>query len=322
MNKMKALQIVDKEKIEIVILPIPEPGPGQVLVKVSAVTTCPQWDLHIYYGKPMFTHQSAVPFPYPPGQPGHEMTGTVAKLGEGCTRFETGQRVSAWKDPGHLHQGCYAEYVLMDEKYLLAVPENLHFTQVASLELAMCVGASIMKLKPAVGIAGKTCAVNGLGPAGLIALQMLLAEGASRVVGIDPNPERRELARQLGADRAFAPGAKEVVPRGEVGAFDVAVDCVGYAEAVRYIMDHTTEAVALFAVQREDYIFHHKSLTVIGYPGHHREAAEYALGMIIDNKLNLAPLASVQLPLEEYAQAVELLRDQKAVKVCFVPGME
>jgi D-arabinose 1-dehydrogenase-like Zn-dependent alcohol dehydrogenase len=202
MSTMKALQIVDKEITELVRLPIPEPGPGQVLVKVRAVATCPQWDLHIYYGRPMFTHQSSVPFPYPPGQPGHEMTGTVAKLGEGCTQFEPGQSVSAWKDPGHNQPGCYAEYVVIEEKFLLAVPEELHYTQVASLELAMCVGASVMKLKRAAGIEGKLCAVNGLGPAGLIALQMLLAEGASAVVGIDPNPERRQLAQQLGARSA------------------------------------------------------------------------------------------------------------------------
>ncbi|TDF98772.1 zinc-dependent alcohol dehydrogenase [Paenibacillus piri] len=321
LNTMKALQIVGERQAQIVRLPIPEPGPGQVLVKVTAVTTCPQWDLHIYYGKPMFTHQASVPFPYPAGQPGHEMTGTVAKLGDGCSRFRIGQTVSAWKDPGHSEPGCYAEYVLIREPFLLAVPETLHFTQVASLELAMCVGASVMKLKQMTPIAGKECAVNGLGPAGLIALQMLLAEGAARVTGIDPNPERRELAQQLGAERAYAPGAEEIVPRGGEGAFEIAIDCVGYADAVRYIMDHTTETVALFAVQREDYVLNHKSLTVIGYPGHHREAAEYALGLITDGKLKLAPLATVQLPLEQYDRAVELLRSQQAVKVCFVPGM-
>jgi threonine dehydrogenase-like Zn-dependent dehydrogenase len=86
-------------------------------------------------------------------------------------------------------------------------------------------------------------------------------------------------------------------------------------------MDHTAEAVALFAVQRDDYVFNHKSLTIIGYPGHHREAAEYALELITSDRLQLAPLASVELPLEAYQQAVELLRNQKAVKVCFVPGM-
>lgn len=321
MNEMKALQITGKEQASIVRLPIPEPGPGQVLVKVTAVTTCPQWDLHIYYGKPMFAHQTSVPFPYQPGQPGHEMTGTVAKLGEDCTRFELGQSVSAWKDPGHVQPGCYAEYVIIDERFLLAVPRELHYTEVASLELAMCVGASIMKLKPAIGIAGKVSAVNGLGPAGLIALQMLVAEGASRVVGIDPNPARRELALQLGAAEAYAPGAQEIAARGQEGAFDIAIDCVGYPDAVRYIMDHTREAVALFAVQRDDYILRHSGLTVIGYPGHHREAAEYALGLIVDGKLRLAPLASVQLPFERYEQAVELLRKQEAVKVCFVPGM-
>ena len=315
---MRAIQIHAAEQASVVKRPIPEPGPGQVLVKVKAVTTCPQWDLHIYYGKPMFIHQKSVPFPYPPGQPGHEMTGTVERTGEGCT-LKPGQTVSAWKDPGHENPGCYAEYVLMDEKHLILVPPDLHYSKVVSLELTMCVGASIKRMKEMVGIENKKCAVNGLGPAGLIALQMLKAEGASEVVGIDPVPARRALAEQFGAARCYQPEAKEIVPRNREGAFDIAIDCVGYASAVRYIMDHTVEAVALFAVQREDYILHHPRLSVIGYPGHSREAAEYALDLIRNNKLDLAPLISYELPFEDYVKGVELLRKQEAIKICFIP---
>ncbi|TBL72411.1 hypothetical protein EYB31_28935 [Paenibacillus thalictri] len=320
-RQMKALQIISAEKAETVSLPIPEPGPGCVLVKVTAVTTCPQWDLHIYYGRPMFTHQTHVPFPYPPGQPGHEMTGTVAKLGEGCQEFTVGQTVSAWKDPGHMNPGCYAEYVVLEEKHLIAVPADLHYTQLASLELAMCVASSILKLKAVAGIAGKTCAVNGLGPAGLIALQMLAAEGAAQVVGLDPNPRRRATAEQLGLSRSLPSGTDELPLRRTDGAIEVAVDCVGYPDAVRYLMDHTTEAVALFAVQRDDYTLHHPGLTVIGYPGHYREAAEYALQLIIAGKLQLKPLVSAEMSFEQYAEAVELLRSQEAIKVCFVPAL-
>ncbi|MFD0713336.1 zinc-binding dehydrogenase [Paenibacillus sp. GCM10027626] len=321
MNEMmRTVVIQQKEHAEVIEVPVPAPGPGQVLVKVKAVTTCPQWDLHIYYGRPMFIQEGEVPFPYLPGQPGHEMTGTVAAVGNNVSLAE-GAAVCAWRDPGQIAPGCYAEYVLMNESDLIEVPAELHYTQVVSLELAMCVAGTILRLKETVGIAGKRCAVNGLGPAGLIALQMLAAEGAAEVVGIDPLAARRDMALQLGAADVFEAGSERLDLRHVYGgnAPDVSVDCVGYPSAVRYLMDHTKEAVALFAVQRDDYELHHPGLSVIGYPGHFRESAEYALQLIVSGKLDLRPLITAELPLEAYNEAVPMLKEQKAIKICFVP---
>lgn len=320
MNKtMKALQIVRAEHAEWIDAPIPEPGPGEALVRVAEVATCPQWDLHIYYGKPMFAHEQAVPFPYSLGQPGHEMAGIVEKAGPGCT-LKAGRKVAAWRDAGHHRPGCYAQYVVMKEDHLLPIPEELPFRKAVSLELGMCVAASVMKLKQSEGIRGQRCGVNGLGPAGLIAVQMLLAEGAREVIGLDPNPQRRELALKLGASFCCEPDSTEIANRGKPGALDIAIDCVGYPQAVRNIMDRTNKSVALFAVQRDDYTLRHQGLSVIGYPGHFREAAEYALDLVIAGKLDFEPLMSRVLPLAEYSQGVQLLKKQEAIKICFIPG--
>jgi threonine dehydrogenase-like Zn-dependent dehydrogenase len=318
MSLMKTLIIKEPEKAEVVLVPIPEPGQGQVLVKIKAVTTCPQWDLHIYHGKPMFAGQDSVPFPYMPGQPGHEMTGTVVKVGKNV-KMMVGQSICAWRDPGQLNPGCYAEYVLMNEENLIEVPDNLHYTQLASLELAMCLAGTILRLKQTIGIAGKKSGVNGLGPAGLIALQMLKAEGAAEVVAIDPLEKRRTLALALGASKVYEAGSDQLQGRRHPDALDIAIDCVGYPQALRYIMDRTKEAVALFAVQREEYTLYHDGLSIIGYPGHHREAAEYALQLIVAGKLDLRPLITKELPLEAYDEAVQLLKKQEAIKICFVP---
>jgi threonine dehydrogenase-like Zn-dependent dehydrogenase len=181
-----------------------------------------------------------------------------------------------------------------------------------------------MRIRDTVGIAGKRVAVNGLGPAGLIALQMMLAEGAAEVVGVDPNGSRRRLAFDLGASQAVDPGGEgsegsEVLPlRGRDGAVQLSIDCVGYPDAVRFIMDRTNEAVALFAVQRDEYLLFHRGLTVIGYPGHSREAAEYALKLIVDGNLDTSLLISHELSIEDYDKGVELLARQEAVKIGFV----
>ena len=87
-------------------------------------------------------------------------------------------------------------------------------------------------------------------------------------------------------------------------------------------MDHTRDYVALFGVQREEYTFaprHYGNLRLCGYPGHSREAAEYAVGLIERGALNLAPLVTTQMPLERYGEAIDLLEKQEAIKICFRP---
>ncbi|MCU6709926.1 alcohol dehydrogenase catalytic domain-containing protein [Paenibacillus sp. J5C_2022] len=316
---MRTVVVEGPRQARVMKVPVPTPGPGQVLVKVSAVTTCPQWDMHIYYGKPMFG--DSISYPYPAGQPGHEMTGIVVETGRDANRLRPGQAVCAWRDPGHSNAGCYAEYVLMDEANLIEVPSHLAPAAVVSLELAMCVASLILRLNAFTPIKDKKCGVNGLGPAGLIAVQMLRAEGASSVIGIDPHPDRRSLSLTLGATEAYEPGCNELPDRMHRDAIQLAVDCVGYPQAVHALMSHTREALGLFAVQREPYTLDQRGLSIIGYPGHYREAAEYALKLIAENQLDLRSLISKELPLESYEEGVELLKKQEAIKICFVPTM-
>ena len=87
-------------------------------------------------------------------------------------------------------------------------------------------------------------------------------------------------------------------------------------------MDRVRDTVALFGVQREEYTFaprHYGGLRLCGYPGHSREAAEYAVGLMTNGQLNLAPLVTHHLPLERYAEGIDLLERQEAVKICFYP---
>ena len=323
---MRSLQLMAPGKPEIVDLPLPEPGPGQVRVKVTATNTCPHWDLHLASGEPMFPG-GTLDYPYPPGQPGHEMTGLVDALGDGVEHFGDGQAVAAWKDPGHSRPGCYAEYVTMEAEHVLAVPDHIDPLRVASLELAMCVSRCLLDLERCCGIAGDTAAVNGLGPAGLIAAQLLKAAGAREVIGFEPHPQRRALAvTSEFVDRAYDPGDEataEAFParRGRRSPIDLAIDCCGLPGPVRWICDRTTTAVAFFAVQRHDYTYAplHAGLTLLGYGGHGRDAAEYALARILEGRLDLTALVSAELPLERYAEGVELLRRQEAIKVCYRP---
>ncbi|HEY5597907.1 MAG TPA: alcohol dehydrogenase catalytic domain-containing protein, partial [Kiloniellales bacterium] len=66
-------------------LPVPQPKRGEVLIKVAACGVCHS-DLHAVDG-------DWTPLPNLPLIPGHEVTGHVAALGEGVTRFKAGERI-------------------------------------------------------------------------------------------------------------------------------------------------------------------------------------------------------------------------------------
>ena len=89
---------------------LPAPARDEVLVKILGVATCPQWDLHMIEGRPMFP---GAPLDYPlvPGQPGHEAMGEVVSVGTDVRTFSPGMHVAAWRDPGNRRMGCYAQYV-------------------------------------------------------------------------------------------------------------------------------------------------------------------------------------------------------------------
>lgn len=323
---MKALQITAPGEFAILSVPTPQPGPGEVLMRVEAVTTCPQWDLHIRRNEPMFVGH-AFQFPYTPGQPGHEATGEIAACGDGVTSLATGDRVSAWRDPGHQRPGCYAQYVILSAENVIRVPAQLPAAATAPVELAMCVGSVFVMLKEMDAVRGRSFGVSGLGPAGLIAVQMARAEGAHRVVGFDPHPKRREIALSLGVDEAYDPGlaSAQVFPiRPNRPSLDCAIDCVGLKSSVEFLMDRTQDVVALFGVQREDYTFgprHYSGLRLCGYKGHRRVAAEYAIRWMERAALDLAPLVTHELPLERYNEGIDLLASQEALKVCFRPWL-
>jgi threonine dehydrogenase-like Zn-dependent dehydrogenase len=239
--------------------------------------------------------------------------------------------VAAWRDQGHTRPGCYAQYNIFEASHLLPVPEAMPLAALASLELAMCVHVSFDQLVHFGVMAGQRIGVAGLGPAGLIAVQMARAYGAAEVVAIDPITERRKLALQLGADlaltpdelRAILPDPDDLAALRSRKRLDGAVDCTGLAASVSALLTATRRAVALFGVLRKPVGFGFgewaSGVALLGYGGHSREAAERALALVVDGRLCLEPLITHQLPLSRYAEGVELLRRKEAIKVLFLP---
>ncbi len=324
-STMKLLQIEAPGRAAWKDAPTPEPSPGEVLLRVLGVTTCPHWDLHIFGGVPMFPG-SPLNYPYQPGQPGHEAVGEVVALGAGVTGFRVGDRAVAWRDGPQPRNGFYAQYDNFRAEDLLRAPPSLEPAEIASLELAMCVEGSFEQLAALGGGLGRI-GLSGLGPAGLVAVQLARAHGATEVVAFDPVPGRCELAKALGADRALAPDPGTWPPSRSECPLDNAIDLTGVPASVEFLMDRTRRCVALFGVLRGEVRFSGArhlfgpGLVLMGYGNHTRTAAETALRLVVEGKLRLKPLVTATLPFTRYAEGIELLRTKRAIKVLFDPWL-
>ena len=279
---MRALQITAPGKAEIVELPTPVPGPGEVLLETEAITTCPHWDRHIFEGRPMFDGME-LKYPYWAGQPGHEAIGKVAAVGPGVPESVTGRRAAVWRDPGPYRRGMYATHGIALYENILEIPDHLAPERIASLELAMCVQVSIDQLTEIHAVRDGKLAVSGLGPAGLIALQLLRHAGAAEIWAIDPQADRRELAASLGADQVVAPDDPALPDsRTARDAFTAALDSTGLPVSIEALMRTSKRAVALFGVLRDTVRFGpaqwYGGFSLIGYGEHNRQAAEREIG--------------------------------------------
>jgi predicted dehydrogenase/threonine dehydrogenase-like Zn-dependent dehydrogenase len=130
---------------------------------------------------------------------GYCNVGVVIEAGEGVTGFNAGDRV--------VSNGHHAEMVCVPKNLCARIDpeiddEHATFTVLGAIGLQ-----GVRLLAPTLG---ESVVVTGLGLIGLIAVQLLLANGC-RVLGIDLNPRRLELARQFGAQTVDVPGGADPV---------------------------------------------------------------------------------------------------------------
>jgi threonine dehydrogenase-like Zn-dependent dehydrogenase len=326
---MKVLQITGKEQFEFITMPVPEPEYREVRIKRLGIVTCNAYDLNIYQGKPYPNINGTLTFPYPPGGPGHEWVGVVDKLGPGVTQFSIGDWVCL---PGGRGEGRgmypmgYAPYSVCHETCLIKVPAGMDIAKLAPFEMATCMAANIIDLKAMKAIEGKRVAVMGLGPAGLIGAQMLKAEGAAEVIGMDIDKGRREYAVSSGlVNRSIGPPGDDGknLPLRPSTPIDTGIDCAGRPAAIEYLIDHTKDIVSFFAVQLGPFEFkggtmeRHEGLNLRRHPGRNFECGEYTLEVIANSKIDLSLVISHKMRLEDYDKAMKLIKSHQALKVLF-----
>lgn len=261
---MKAAVYFGKNDVHVVDIPKPDCGPGQVRIAIKYCGVCGT-DLHIFHG-------DGGAKDVPVGTViGHEFSGVVDAIGEGVTEFKIGDRVSAdpndWcgecyyckngkahfcpnmKGYGTTNNGGFAEFVTVPEKQVYHLPDCLDFKTGSQCETTSCCinGIDLCGIK-----AGQNVLVIGAGPIGLMMTQLARNTGAGKVLVSELVPEKRELARKLGADVVIDPKAedlKAVIAR-ECENLDCVIEAAGtpFTQAQAIEVAGNTCTVMLFGL--------------------------------------------------------------------------
>ena len=302
-EKMTAAVLYGKRDVRIEQIPVPRVGPGEVLVRIKAALTCGT-DLKVY--RQGFHARMIVP----PSVFGHELSGVVEETGEGVDSFTPGMRVvCANSGPcnecffceRHLANlcedlqfinGAYAEYIKIPARIvrqnLLILPENVSFHEAALVEPLACVLRAVEET----GIVeGDTVVVIGLGPIGLMFVQILKQLGAT-VIAAGNREYQLKVAERMGADYTVDSTHSNVVEQvrkitnGRRGA-DFVIEAVGTTETWQNAMGMVRRggAINLFGgcpsgthIPLDTTLIHYSEITIKASfhhtPRHIREALD------------------------------------------------
>jgi propanol-preferring alcohol dehydrogenase len=327
MPKMKVIQISSPgANFELNNIEIPEPKANEVLIKIEACGVC--------HGDAMAKdgHFPGIKYPIIPG---HEVIGTIAKLGSPMEEWQVGQRVGVGWHGGHCFKcsacrrgdfgacekslttglsvnGGYAEYMVSRTEAVVKIPEELNSIEGAPL---MCAGRTVFgALKESGAQGGDLVAIHGLGGLGHLAVRYAAKLGF-KTVAISRGQEKTELARKLGAhiyiDANASDAAKELVKLG--GARAIICTAPSGQAIAGLISGLGRHGRAIIVTGANDPI-QIPPFSLLG--GEH--AIQGFVGGNIDEAINFSLLNEVMpmvevFPLEKAAQAFEKMMSSKVL---------
>lgn len=324
-------------------VPMPEYGPDEVLVQVRASAICGT-DLHIYNWDAWADKNVMIPNVF-----GHEFAGDVVAIGQNVTNVQIGDRVSAEGHivcgvckacrTGNAHvcmhtrsfgisaPGCFAEYAVVRASNVIHNSPELPY-EIACLQDPL---GNALQTVLSGEIVGKSVAVIGAGPIGLMAIAVAKACGAGRIAAADVNDYRLELAARMGAD--FTINSSKVSLADALKAYtsnegvEVVLEMSGHPAAIRAGFEAAANAgrVSLLGIPSQEVsldlashiIF--KGLRVEGITGRRLYQTWYQMKGLLDNRrIDLTPLVTHTFTLDQYKDAFELMSQGKCGKIVFI----
>jgi L-iditol 2-dehydrogenase len=212
---MKVAVLSAPQRIDLAEEPVRDPTGAEVLLRVAACGVCAS-ELDVWEGRADVRY---------PRFPGHEVSGTVERVGPAVDELEPGDRVAAW-----VYSHGFAEYVVVPAEHCFLagdVPLDL-----ALAEPLACALNAVELAAPALG---DDVVIVGAGFMGNLVQKLVQLKGPREVIVIDPRPDARERARRLGATRTLDARDEAVY---ELEA-DVAFEVTGVQAALDTLGDVT-----------------------------------------------------------------------------------
>ncbi len=342
---------------EIVDVPVPTPKPGTALVQVavSLVSAGTERMLVEFAGKSLLgkarsrpdlarqvldkarreglltTVEAAFNRLDQPMPLGYSSAGTIVALGEGLQGFQIGQRVACAGGGYAVH----AEFNVVPKNLLAALPDSVDFESAAFTTLG---AIAVHGFRLAQAQLGECVAVIGLGLLGLLSLGISRAAGC-RVLGIDLDAQRVDLARSMNFEAVLRDGAEEAAQAFSQGrGADAVLICADTpsadpVELAGLIARDRARVVAIGAVGLElpRKLYYEKELSFINSrsygPGRYDPAYEeggqdYPIGfvrwtegrnleafveLLASGRLDVRPLITHRFPIERAPEAYELI---------------
>jgi L-iditol 2-dehydrogenase len=322
----------------------PEINSDEILVEIKAAGICGT-DLHILHDKSHYI---------PPVTLGHEYSGVVIEIGDEVKDFEIGDKVTspATINCGICHfcrigatnrcidpnkrilgvaraNGAFARYMAVPAKIVHKLPEDIPFEEAALAEPAACAVHATEMISVNMG---DSVVILGPGPMGLLILQLAKLAGATQtiVTGITADLDRMKIAKNLGADQTINVEEENPVTTIKkltdgLGA-DIVFECSGAPPAQKQAFDIVRRRGKIGLVGltgREINISLDKivegELEVKGSWGTLWTSWKLAIKLISLKKLQVRPLISATLPLEQWEKGFQLMESKEAIKVLLIP---
>jgi S-(hydroxymethyl)glutathione dehydrogenase/alcohol dehydrogenase len=245
MKTQAMLLVATGQPLEMAEIGIPALKPGQVLVEIAFSGAC---GTQVMEQRGLKGEDKWVPHCL-----GHEGSGTVLEIGSAVTKVKVGDKVVlSWIRGSGIEAGgavydwngkrvnaggvtTFQRHALVSENRLTLLPPGL------SMEIAVLLGCAaptgmgsvinVLRAQP-----GESVVVFGTGGIGLNAVMAAAMAGAVPVIGVDPNPQRRELAKAYGATHVIDPtegdpvaAIRAILPQGA----DAAVEATGLPDVMR-----------------------------------------------------------------------------------------
>ncbi len=280
---MNAALFKYKDVIELEDLVIPKPETNEVLIKVGMAGVCGT-DFHIVKGKSPSK---------PPVVLGHEFCGEIVDISKNVNSFRLGDKVAVNPNLhcgyceyckigkinlcenlvalGVTQNGGFAEYSIVPISQAYLLPNDINYEEAAFAEPLSC---CIHGLDQADIDLNDRVAIVGAGPIGLLMLQLVKLKGAKEIIVIEPVPEKRRIAQQLGSsividpkDEHFQMNYIELCN----GGADIVIECAGNIQAVeiafkvarkggRIIVFGLADSLSVYGIYLQS--FFHKELTL------------------------------------------------------------